>query len=338
MIWLINIYDEVGHIKNVLKSGLSERWKEDAKLLIKYYRDSGIKKSEVKEIIKNKCERYVPNYNRYTDYRVVNRLVDKAWKDTTPLREIKNVEFTREVLEWFLSLEKNKITESDIEEIKRKKNNTHINFKFWNFSKVKCLFTLFVWALIQKNYLEYYRMMHIERFSKQFKQAANLPQNFNVLKELDNLYDLGYIYINSYRNIDLKFMDNEVFNIPITDKNRIIISGEDLYNCGYWLEKQKMGSFICQKCGKEIANYNKGSGRKRKYCKECSKIIQNNLTEFISLNCVDCGKEIKILKKNIKTCRCGECQEKRNNKMHQLYQKAYIERKNDDKTPEKKVE
>lgn len=319
---MINIYDEVGHIKDVLENGFSERWKEDAKLLVKYYRDLGIKKSEVTETIKKKCERYVPSYNKYTDYRIVNRLVSTTWKDKTPLREIKQVEFSKEVLDWFLSLEKNKVTAEDIESIKKNKVNTHVNTKFWNFSKVKFLFTLYIWALIQKNYLEYYRMMHLEKFAKQFKQAANLPQGFNVLKECDNFYDLGYIYINSYRNIDLKFMNNEVFSIPITDKNRIIISGEDLYNCGYWLEKQKMGSFICQKCGKEFAYYsNSKNEKRRKYCKECAEIISNNKTEEIKINCIDCGKELVILKKKYLVCRCTDCQNKHNQESKYAYEK-----------------
>lgn len=334
---MINIYDEVGHIKDVLKNGLSERWKEDAKLLIKYYRDLGMKKSEVSETIKKKCERYVPNYNKFTDYRIVNRLMTVAWKDKTPLREIKQVEISKEVLDWFLSLEKNKVTVEEIESIKQKKANTYVNLKFWNFNKVKFLFTLYIWALIQKNYLEYYRMMHLEKFAKQFKQAANLPQGFNVLKECDNFYDLGYIYINSYRNIDLKFMDLEVFSIPITEKNKIIISGEDLYNCGYWLEKQKMGSFICQKCKKEIAYYsNSKNEKKRKYCKECAEIIFNNKSEIIKYNCVDCGKEFEKSSRNSKTCRCEECQEKRNQKMHQEQQKRYIKKKNEGRTPSSK--
>lgn len=320
---MINIYDEVGHIKDVLKNGFSDRWKEDAKLLVKYYRDSGMKKSEVLENIKKKCERYILNYNKYTDYRTVNKLVDAAWKDKSPLREIKQVEITKEVLNWFLSLEKNKVTNDDIENIKTKKSNTHVNTKFWNFNKAKCLFTLYIWALIQKNYLEYYKMMHLEKFAKQFKQAANLPSNFNLLKECDNFYDLGYIYINSYRNIDLRFMDLDVFSIPITEENKIIISGEDLYNCGYWLEKQKMGYFICKRCGKEVAYWSKSLGKNRKYCKECADIIINNHTEKISINCVDCGKPIVILRKNYKTCRCKECQEKRT----AAIQKAYREKK-----------
>ena len=321
---MINIYDEVGHIKNVLENGFSRRWQEDAKLLVKYYRNNGEKKKDIKEKIKKKCEMYIPEYNKFTMFNTVNKIVESAWKDKTPLREIKQVEISKEVLNWFLNLEKQKVSEEQLKEIKNKKPNSHVTLKFWNFNKVKMLFTLYIWALIQKNYLENYWMIQIERYGKQFKEDANLPSGFNILKESNNLYDLGYIFINSYRNIDIKFREFDVFKIPITDENRIVISGKDLYKCGYWLEKQKMGSFICQRCGKEFAY--KTKNKNRKYCDDCSNIIQNNLANKIVINCCDCGKEIIILKKN--QCRCKSCQEERNKNLHKLRQKRYLE-KND---------
>ena len=330
---MINIYDEVGHIKNVLENGFSRRWQEDAKLLVKYYRNNGEKKKDIKEKIKKKCEMYIPEYNKFTMFNTVNKIVESAWKDKTPLREIKQVETSKEVLDWFLNLEKQKVSEKQLEEIKAKKPSSHVTSKFWNFNKVKMLFTLYIWALIQKNYLENYWMIQIERYGKQFKEDANLPSGFNILKESNNLYDLGYIFINSYRNIDIKFREFDIFKIPITDENRIIISGEDLYKCGYWLEKKKMGSFICQRCGKEFAHYSNNKNEKqRKYCKECKDNILNGRTEKIIINCVDCNKEIIILKRNHKTCRCKECQNKRNKKLHSDRQKN-IKIKNDDTTP-----
>ena len=42
---MIDIYDEEGYIQRVLEQGLSERWKRDASLLIKYYKTSIIVES-----------------------------------------------------------------------------------------------------------------------------------------------------------------------------------------------------------------------------------------------------------------------------------------------------
>ena len=47
---MIDIYDEMGYIKEVLEHGLSnDSWVKDCSLLAKYYRDEGYKKSEVKK-------------------------------------------------------------------------------------------------------------------------------------------------------------------------------------------------------------------------------------------------------------------------------------------------
>ena len=203
---MINIYDEVGHIKNVLENGFSRRWQEDAKLLVKYYRNNGEKKKDIKEKIKKKCEMYIPEYNKFTMFNTVNKIVESAWKDNTPLREIKQVEISKEILDWFLKLEKQKVSEEQLNEIKNNKPNSHVTLKFWNWNRVKMLFTLYIWALIQKNYLDNYWMIQIERYGKQFKEDANLPSGFNILKESNNLYDLGVIAAKD-RGIDVRFCE-----------------------------------------------------------------------------------------------------------------------------------
>ena len=102
------------------------------------------------------------------------------------------------------------------------------------------------------------------------------------------------------------------------DHYEIKIEGLDLYDCGKWLEKQKYSWFICEHCGKEVIDKSsKNKGRKpRKYCKECSKIIENDIVSFSPKFCVDCGAEL-IIKANLKHrfTRCPVCQETRNKKL-----------------------
>ena len=177
-----------------------------------------------------------------------------------------------------------------------------------NERRVRFLFTLFVWSKIQENYLEKYNMHYLRGYEKKFKENADLNSSFNLKNERNLLFDLGFININHALGIDAIFMNNDVFKIPVTDENRIVLSGEDLYNCGYWLEKQKYGYYVCQNCGKEVLKKNKPKGgRPNKYCPECAKKIENDLKE--KHFCIDCGREIEYdsLTKRIRK-RCFICQ------------------------------
>lgn len=313
---MIDIYDEVGYIKTVLQQGLSEKWERDATLLIRYYKIEGERKSDVKKKLKEKCEHSKNfEYNPYVTFKRLNKIIDTAWKKEVPLREIRQIEMPREVVDWFLGLENNVVlTDEEVAVLKQKRPKVTIKNNVINWQRTKYLFTLYVWTKVQENYLDKPNMHYLKQYYKRFKEDADLKASFNMQKERDLLFDLGYIYINYALGIDATFIkDNEVFQTPITDKNRVVLKGEDLYKCGYWLEKQKMGSFICQHCGKEFAHYSKSKQEKgRKYCKVCSEIVRhnNNDINFKIIKCIDCGQEIKIDKRDGRTLRCMECQEK----------------------------
>lgn len=293
----------------------------------------GLKKLEVKNKIREKCERSRAfYYDHRVNYKRLNKIVDTAWKKEVPLREIKQVEIAKEVLDWFLGLEDSIIlTDEEVEQFKVKRPKISIkNNKPINWNRTKYLFTLYIWTKIQENYLNKPNMHYLKKYNKRFQEDADLKPSFSMQRERDFLYDLGYININYALGIDAKFIENDVFKTEITDKNRIIISGEDLYKCGYWLEKQKMGSFICQNCGKEFAHYTKSRQEKgRKYCKQCAKIIENDVIfdiDYKIIECVDCGEVFKVSKKDNKTCRCDDCQEKKSAEKHRLRQKKYREK------------
>ena len=159
------------------------------------------------------------------------------------------------------------------------------------------------------------------------------------------MYDLGFIDINYALGIQTIFTDKfDVFKIPITDKNRVVIElykdgimkdkdGNlideqvgDLHRCGYWLEKQKMGSFICKGCGREIAHYNTTKQeKKRRYCKEC---LSKTKVDTEERKCIDCGKAIPILNGfDRSTCRCSVCQKKENAKNNKVARLKYKNKK-----------
>ena len=316
---MTDIYDEVGYIKEVLEKGLSYRWTRDLTLLAKYYHLEGMKKSKVKEILKNKCILYVKEFNPFVSYKKINSIVDNVWKNNIPLREIKEVKISKPILQWFLELEKEEISNEKLKELLNNYGKYKISLRknIYTFNRVKFLFTLYVWGLIQSQYLDYAWSIDINRYAKRIKQDAFLSKSFKLTQESNLLYDLDMIRItnggkNKSRKTILRYpQELEIFKKEYNDY--IILSGEDLYNCGYWLEKQKYGTFICQHCGKEFAYYNNSVQEKnRKYCKGCSDIIRNkkfdgNLKIII---CQDCGKQVEIDKNDVKACRCNDCQEK----------------------------
>ena len=324
---MIDIYDEEGYIQRVLEQGLSERWKRDASLLIKYYKSKYASGEEptwtkkwVKETILEKCKKAVNGFNVITRKGEINALVDSVWKDwkidkehpekSSKLRKVKQIEFSQEVLDWFLGLEDSvTLTPVEKEELQKKHQMKIVDHPI-KFQRTKYLFTLFVWSKIQENYLENYNIHYLKKFSQKFKRDADLGQSFSLLYEKELLSDLGFIEVNRAGGIKAKFMDLPVFQVPVTDKNRILLGGQDLYNCGYWLKKQRNGYFICQNCGKEIAfdkkDRSKG-GRPRKYCKECADLITNH--KKADHFCEKCGKPIYYKSTTIRIRKlCASCQ------------------------------
>ena len=207
----------------------------------------GMKKKEVKEKLKEYCwqasireEDRIP-YNPLVNYRQLNFVIDNAWKKTIPLREIQSVEISKEVVDWFLKLEDSMILDEECirYEKKRRPGIVISGNKALNWNRVKYLFTLFIWTKIQENYLEKPNMHYLSRYAKRFKEDAGLNSGFNMQRERNYLFDLGFIDINYALGIDVKFIrDYDVFSIPVTDENRVVLSSDvpgegDLYFTGY---------------------------------------------------------------------------------------------------------
>ena len=180
---MIDIYDEVGYIKEVLEKGISDKWERDAILLARYYKMEGVKKSEVKNRIREKCERSRAfYYDHRVNYKRLNKIVEIAWKKEVPLREIKQVEIAQEVLDWFLGLEDSVIlTDEEVETFKVKRPKISIKKnKPINWNRTKYLFTLYIWTKVQENYLDKPNMHYLKKYNKRFQEDADLKPSFSM--------------------------------------------------------------------------------------------------------------------------------------------------------------
>ena len=287
-------------------------------LLVKYWKSQGYSKKQVKEWCIDKCVKYVKNFNPIKDGPDLKKSIDKVWRDwktkgdnPSKLREIDYVEFSKEVLDWFLGLEDNFIiTEEERKRINELRAPTKVKRTPMNFNRIKVLFTLYIWSLIQKEYMAGgWNYFNLDDWYPKLKKDSDLPTSYNILNERNILEDLGFLKTTE-KNVDviLELFDKfDVFNIDVTDKNRIRLEGEDLYNCGYWLAKQKYGTFICENCGKEFVKKKISKNNILKYCSKCAKELKNHTQE--TKFCINCGAELEYgIFVHRKRDRCPLCQ------------------------------
>ena len=77
----------------------------------------------------------------------------------------------------------------------------------------------------------------------------------------------------------------------------------------------------CKSCGRLFKTKKEGN---QLYCKKCSKKEDKN--EYKEVYCVDCGEEVLINYKGNKTCRCEECQEKRDIELNRMASRERMRR------------
>ena len=78
---MIDIYNEIGYVKDILQKGLDpNNWLRDVKLLVRYYKqEEGLKKKDIRPLIIEKCKE-MSFYNHIQDYKRTNKAIDDAKK------------------------------------------------------------------------------------------------------------------------------------------------------------------------------------------------------------------------------------------------------------------
>lgn len=344
---MVDILDEETYIKNILENGMDPvNWRRDLILLTKYKKSIGEKKRVAKDEILQKCQMYIVGYDDIKDYKFVNSLFEKTWREwkidrnnpenSSRFRTIRSIEFPKEVLEWFLHLDETfEISDERVKELQdfrhdtiKSKYITNFPFNSEKCDRIKILFTMFVWDKIQSLYANSSDWVQRKQ-AKKFKQQANLSQSCNLWNEQELLKDLGFIRIsNKGNNAQAIFLQQyNVFKIPVTDENRIVMKRDELYEAGLFFDKIKFGFYTCESCGKDVIIYRKKRGKRPKYCKECAKLIENDKKE--EYYCVECGKKLDVNINNYKRKPkfCSSCMAKHKSELNKKY---YLKNKNSD--------
>lgn len=93
------------------------------------------------------------------------------------------------------------------------------------------------------------------------------------------------------------------------DEEELLLSESDCQELAYiylnW--KNQKGYKKCQRCGRLFKER-----RGQILCQHCE---EEQVIEYRTIYCVDCGKEIQLVEKDTRTCRCEECQNTRNKNM-----------------------
>ena len=329
---MVDILDEETYIKNILENGMDPvNWRRDLILLTKYKKSIGEKKRVAKDEILQKCQMYVVGYDDITDYKHVSSLFEKTWREwkidrnnpenSSKFRTIRSIEFPKEVLDWFLHLDETfEISDERVKELQdfrhdiiKPKNITNFPFNSEKCDRIKILFTMFVWDKIQSQYTSSSDWVQRKQ-AKKFKQQANLSQSCNLWHEQELLKDLGFIRIsNKGNNAQAIFLQQyDVFKIPVTDENRVVMKRDELYDIGLYFDKIKFNFYVCENCGKTVIKYRKTAGKPPKYCKECAKMLKNDIK--VEYFCHECGKPLdreenidKSKKHKKMVLYCNEC-------------------------------
>lgn len=357
---MIELYNEIGHIKNVLEYGIeNKKYVRDTTLLSRYYKEEGIKKQEALDRIAEKvntyCNRFsVDGKGKIQISRQTKSIVNSVYanKNVAKLREITEIKIPKSALDWFLGLEDNFIISDDkVKEIRAKVKRCGLRVeKISNYpitmNRAKMLFTFYVWYKIEQNYIEYEKMKDGRVYSMkqchiQYKRSGCFKAGTNVQDEIAIMIDLGLLKrVTGKRGnliIPVFIVDNKEELLNDDGKEMIVIDGKipmesDLYLPGYYFEKKKMGSFICQHCGKEFAHYNKTPREMgRKYCKECAKVVGFGITgatkeKFKTIKCSECGRDVVVPTRGNTVKMCPTCRREHIKKIRSEINRRYYEK------------
>lgn len=291
---MIKIFNEKAYIDNYIKDGFRNlrKWGFDAKLYVRWLKlpmeDGGrgeeFSKAQCKEELLRKLKKN-QFFNLSKSYQYINDLIEQAWKDKTPLLDIKTIPVSYATMNWFKmqGLKKNEI---------------------------KLLFTLYLGYLIkQHKYAKEYCKVFDLFIDREFLRTnSNIAKGYSIRNAIGVFADKGLIHYPGHK-ITLTFIDREDFKECENDISDIYnFSLEELDNIGNTLFTYYEQHRFCLACGKLIPEH-----PNKKYCDECYEQRNREKAkeryeqqEEKTLICEQCGKEFTI-SANGKRKKCEQC-------------------------------
>jgi len=239
-------YNEQDYAIQVEKNGFLTKYHNyELMLLIKYWKQYGIKPKQRKEKLYSFCKDNIENFNEIKYFKKLNYILREGGKKDNPLIIIENIP----------------ITDNEIKYI----NNLNIDY---NFKKI--LFTLLVEMKVKKEigrlkYGEVTKYNYIRGNQNTYNEifeVAKIPNNnYKINVIINELEQLEYIDVRTRGRIRLLFMDY------IEESNVTVFDVTTFDNMGYYFDwyNGDLKIIECENCGKLI----KATSNRKKYCSVC---------------------------------------------------------------------
>lgn len=196
--------------------------------------------------------------------------------------------------------------------------------KLDNVRMEKVMFALLCIAKLQRNTFNYQNGKYKLSLTNIFKLARVHIQSIKRDLFMHELLKLGFI------SAPFAVDGEERWVNCICEEGEPVLAvfEQDFEELAYvYLNWKNNGGYTrCKQCGKLIkqkkTREQSGKSMKREkveiiqYCEDCAK---DRLLGIKTINCVDCGKEVKVGLKNTATYRCEECQDKVRKEKYKKY-------------------
>lgn len=310
-------YNELAYAEKVYNEGLQTKYVATELRLVATYmrRILEYKPKKVKQELYAFCEKHIPEFNRATYFKLLNKAINSACKANSTLTNITEVP----IYKWEFDYINN--CELELSE----------DLSEWDYECRKTMFTFLIQMKLnqliyeQKNGKEYVGK-YFQGGKKEYndlKKMANLSPKTRInediiyaLAQADQVTILfnGLIQLNFIERMGLggSFEAEEMFKV------------KDFENVGLYFDyyNSKKNVALCNICEQPFRR----NGNKQIYCKNCVDKVsyssyEPQVTKFIT--CVDCGQEFEISSYNTKTNRCADCEKKHRRMYNAQKQREY---------------